>query len=237
MQLADLQLQYTYYTLTAFSVRVPQAIKRSLTTMQIIQFLVGATYASLHSFVYYDIPILVPTTMITSAASAASSAVSSAAAVATSAGVIPLLKKFLFRAVGEEGLAENAGTYYTEQLSRLKESHGIPQTAQYHTEYQTTACIDTEGQTFAIWLNVFYLTPLTFLFARFFYKSYIRRSPKSNQKVNGASGASQDAIKGMERKLLGEQPNGVENGYVKTNGHANSNGHTKTNGNTNGKVL
>lgn len=212
--------------------------------MQIIQFLVGTAYASVHSFVYYTVPVLVPTTLkegITSAAVAASSVASSTAAVATSAGAGTLLKKFLFRAAGEEGLAENAGTYYPEQLSQLKASRGIPETVQYHLEHQTISCIDTSGQTFAIWLNVFYLTPLTFLFARFFYKSYIRRSPKSGQKAIGASGAGKDALKGMERKLLDEQPNGVNgnaktNGYAKTNGHASTNGHANVNGKANGKA-
>jgi len=206
--------------------------------MQIIQFLAGVSYASLHSFVSYTIPVLVETPIsevITSAATAASSVASSAVAAATSAGVGALIKKLLFRAAGEEGLAENAaGTYNTvDHLSQLKATHGIPETAQYHTEYRTIPCIDTEGQTFAIWLNVFYLTPLTFLFARFFYKSYMRRGQKGNRKVIvDGKGANVDALKGMERKVLDERPTSVS----ETNG----NGVHVINGNgkkPNGKVL
>jgi hypothetical protein len=70
--------------------------------MQIIQLLFGASYAALHSFIYYTLPI------------------------------------------------------------------------QHHSGSQTMSCIDTTGETFAIWFNVLYLTPLTFLFLRFFVKSYFR---------------------------------------------------------------
>jgi hypothetical protein len=50
-------LMYTYYTVTAFQIRVPKFIKQTLTTMQITQFLVGGSYAMLHSFVYYALPV------------------------------------------------------------------------------------------------------------------------------------------------------------------------------------
>jgi hypothetical protein len=50
-------LMYTYYTITAFQIRVPKFIKQTLTTMQITQFLVGGSYAMLHSFVYYALPV------------------------------------------------------------------------------------------------------------------------------------------------------------------------------------
>jgi hypothetical protein len=95
--------------------------------MQIIQFLVGVSYSALHSFIFYSIPIQVPT-----------SAANAVPAVAAS--------------------VESAG------LGNIKS----------HTVYQMTPCIDTSGQTFAIWLNVFYLTPLTVLFVRFFVRSYFR---------------------------------------------------------------
>jgi hypothetical protein len=70
--------------------------------MQIIQFLFGASYAALHSFIFYTVP--------------------------------------------------------------LKNGSG----------FQKMSCIDTTGETFAIWFNVLYLTPLTLLFLRFFVKSYFK---------------------------------------------------------------
>ena len=182
--------------------------------MQIIQFLVGASYAAIHSFVSYDIPVQVPN--IKNAASVASSSV---AAVVTSAGVGDLIKKYLFRAAGEEGLAENIPGATPSHHAYVKPVHGT----QYHTEYQTIPCVDTNGQTLAIWLNVFYLTPLTFLFVRFFVKSYITRTigKGAQQKAKAAAAlekASVDALKGADRQLNGRS-NGKAN--VKANGKAN----------------
>ncbi|KAJ3567710.1 hypothetical protein NPX13_g6673 [Xylaria arbuscula] len=50
-------LMYTYYTVTAFNVRVPNGIKRSLTSLQISQFIIGGSAAMVHSFVSYLVPV------------------------------------------------------------------------------------------------------------------------------------------------------------------------------------
>jgi len=198
--------------------------------MQIIQFLVGASYAALHSFVSYTIPVQVPD-LATSAQNVAATAVSSVAAVASSAGFGELVKKFLFRAAGEEGLAENVnGGHPLGQVAQASSG-----TIQYHTEYQTVQCIDTSGQTFAIWFNVLYLTPLTALFVRFFVKSYLRRTQKGGRgghqtKHGAAEKAGKDAIKGMEREIY---TNGNTNGHA--NGHANGKANGHANGKANGK--
>lgn len=229
-------LMYTYYTLTAFSVPIPQSLKQSLTTMQIMQFLVGSAYASLHSFLSYDIPVQVADVegTIKTAASAASSSIASAA---TSAGLGKLVMKYLYRAAGEEGLAENVNAPAPSakiSTSTSTGSNGI----QYRTEYQTVPCIDTSGQTFAIWLNVFYLTPLTFLFVRFFVKSYLRRSNQKGGKTSkhsAAESAGKDALKGIDREMNGHSngtPNGTPNG--KANGKANGTPNGKANGRANG---
>jgi hypothetical protein len=189
--------------------------------MQIIQFLVGASYAAIHSFVSYDIPVQVPFVKraFESATSVASSVVSSATEVAMDATFVDLLKKLIFRALGEEGLAGNVDAKATSAVPPVptKSSDGIS----YTTEYQTVPCIDTSGQTFAIWFNVFYLTPLTFLFVRFFIKSYFRRGTKG---VKKAVAAIQDGTALKDH---------TTNGHV-SNGHA-SNGHAATNGTPNGK--
>lgn len=174
-------LMYTYYTITAFSIRVPKAIKQTLTTMQIMQFVVGVFYAAAHSFVSYDVPVSVR---------------SVAETVSTAAPDV--LKKIIYRAAGAEGLAEKAAAG-TETVSRSV-------TESMH--YEEVNCITTSGQTFAIWLNVFYLGPLMYLFMRFFYRSYIRRStpkPTANghARVKAAEGAFMDASKGLERNLNG----------------------------------
>lgn len=195
---------------------IPQALKRSLTTMQIIQFLVGGSYAALHSFISYVVPVQVPN-METSVQNIAA-VTSSVATAVSSPGVRDALKKYLFRAAGEEGLAENVyGTDSPDQLEQLMSANnGLHQAEQYHTEYQTIPCINTSGQTFAIWLNVLYLTPLTFLFVRFFVKSYLRRTGQKSGKGTGHAtklGAVETAginsFKGVDRET---HENGGMNG-------------------------
>jgi hypothetical protein len=210
--------QYTYYTLTAFAVPIPNALKRSLTTMQIIQFLVGVSYAAIHSFVSYSIPVQVP--VLEEVVSLAVSATSSAAVAASTAGIADLVKKYLFRAVGGEGVAENvSGAIAPEMIEQIR-SVGADGIA-YRTEYQTIPCIDTSGQTFAIWLNVIYLAPLTALFVRFFVKSYIRRTSKKSGLQHGAAEkAGVDAVKGVGRELNGH----AMNGHAKANENGKANG-------------
>lgn len=200
-------MQYTYYTCSALRIPVKQIIKRTLTTMQITQFLVGFTFAALHLFVKYTVPVSTPvqvasnaaagvssaTDAATSAAAAAPSSISSAFSAAGSAAVsgskwIPYLHAGLLRAFGEEGLANNVGAdggLPSRPEVPLHEASqkifGIPRKikehaqVQTHTVYQEVDCIDTAGQSFAVWLNLIYLAPLTVLFVRFFIRSYSRR--------------------------------------------------------------
>ena len=75
-------LQYTYYTIGALNYRVPQALKRTLTTLQIIQILWGVTYAGSHLFIAYDIPVTTPYTVVSLVQNVASS-ISSVASAAS----------------------------------------------------------------------------------------------------------------------------------------------------------
>jgi hypothetical protein len=158
--------------------------------MQIIQFLVGASYAALHSFISYTIPVHVldVEASVKTMASTASSVASAAAAAATRPGFIDLVKKMIFRAVGDDGVAANVNAAISNPASSAsKAADTIPQ---YRTEYQTIDCIDTSGQTFAIWFNVMYLAPLTVLFVRFFIRSYLRRTAAQQNgkaKTNGVA--------------------------------------------------
>ncbi|EON62199.1 hypothetical protein W97_01419 [Coniosporium apollinis CBS 100218] len=211
-------LMYTYYTLSALGVRVPQRIKRALTTMQIAQFVIGTLFAASHLFVSYTVPISTPYTvvtkvreLVTSIASAASSAVSDVAHATASAGVAGLLKKIALRAAGEEGLAENVrnsqGQVFGADAERYidTERHDT----RYRNEYQRVDCINTSGQAFAIWLNLIYLLPLTVLFVRFFIRSYTRRgsaSAKHPTLRRRLSKSARDAAHGVDREIetLGE---------------------------------
>lgn len=223
--------QYTYYTVTAFNIRVPQGVKQTLTTMQIMQFIVGVPYASLHSFLSYQIPVQVPTIKET-ISTALSSASSIVAAVATDATIADMIKKFLFRAAGEGGVADNLAPLSSASPSptpSAQHRHVIhkykdPEVT-YHTEYRDIPCVDTQGQTLAIWMNVFYLLPLTFLFGRFFVKSYITRTIGQGAKarVKAIEKSGQDAVKGVDRKLdeyLGERVEANGKPSKSTNGKA-----------------
>jgi len=139
------------------------------------------------------------------------------------------LRKLIYRAAGDEGLAQNIvipgvplPAYEAQQvLQGNPETHNSIQDffrntvdrIVYRTEYQTVPCVDTSGQAFAIYLNLIYLAPLTGLFMRFFFKSYLRRtSPntKHQSKLTAITKASRDATHGVEREIeaLGKYTNG-----------------------------
>lgn len=217
------QLQYVYFTLAAINVRVPQALKRTLTTMQITQFLVGASFASLHLFIQYDIPIttmykvLHPVTSVASAASStAVSLTSSAAQAASSPALAARIMRLLLRAAGDEGVAENvrdnanqiilpgSGSGIADNIHSAAQSvaQKFHEETVYRTEYTKVDCLDTSGQSFAVWLNVFYLFPLTVLFVRFFIRAYYYRTSNTKQsKRHATSRSAIDAAKGVDREI------------------------------------
>lgn len=141
--------------------------------MQIGQFLIGITFATLHLFVTYTVPASVATTVsetVDNIAASAVSGVSAAVATATSEGVAAWLKQAALRAVGEEGLAENvAGRHASHGLNSHGSNSGAngynsgrgSQNKTYAQSYETVSCIDTAGQAFAVYLNLLYLAPLT----------------------------------------------------------------------------
>ncbi|KAJ0343108.1 hypothetical protein COL922a_000436 [Colletotrichum nupharicola] len=200
-------MMYTYYTITAFNIRVPMAIKRTLTTMQITQFLVGASYAMLHSFVSYTVPVTVYTSKRAAEAAASEAVTSTAAETATTAaaGAFEGLKNMVFGA-GAKVAEEAAGASVAAAAAAPPQPGFIAETV-----YVTQPCITTSGETFAIWLNVFYLAPLTYLFVMFFIRSYLRRSSAESAKGKGkvrresnvtlAEKAGWDAARDVNREI------------------------------------
>lgn len=167
--------------MTAFNIRVPVFIKRTLTSMQITQFLVGASCAMVHSFINYTIPVISGSQ--TDAPASAASAAANGSVVAATGGVFDSVK----------------GTYARQSMP----------------------CITSSGETFAVWLNVFYLAPLTYLFVSFFIESYLRRSNANQSRSRGgvdaslaarrlsnnvqlAEKAGWEAAKNVEREVYGE---------------------------------
>lgn len=184
--------------------------------MQIAQFLFGASYAALHLFVQYDIPIATPYKVLATVSSVAASATSAVASATSEVSKVvesptataaagAFLKKLLLRAAGEEGVAERIGIPHDnkpiaqhieerlEQISQAAVPAGPVYETRWRTEWTKVNCIDTSGEAFAIYLNLFYLFPLTVLFARFFYKAYMKRTTRPRGASQTAKAIAQDA--------------------------------------------
>ncbi|EER37951.1 fatty acid elongase [Histoplasma capsulatum H143] len=201
-------LEYFYYTLTALSVRVPFSIKRSLTTMQITQFLIGTTLAASYLFISYTFPVPVLHPVALSPLASAIPGALTAAPNDTAGGMGPWLKKLALRAAGAQGIAENVlntnGKLFGIDGGRAAQAVLEKREIRYGLESRTFTCLDTTGQAFAVSLNVIYLLPLTFLFLRFFVRSYLHRTEqggKHRTHVHVAEKAGIDAFKGVSREI------------------------------------
>lgn len=149
----------------------------------------------MHLFIQYDIPVLTPyrvaatvssvLSSATSKAAAASETVSSVIATPSAFDWVAFGKKMLLRGLGEEGLAERvtyshgqdlAGQAFApkmeEKIQQFKERVEPQYETKWRQDWTRTNCIDTSGEAFAIYLNLLYLAPLTFLFGRFFLRAY-----------------------------------------------------------------
>ena len=128
------------------------------------------------------------------------------------------MKKLLLRAAGEEGVAERlvmAGSVWgasaqqaldplipaTSPAANLGQNlgHKVHEWVEhrYETRYESSwsrvQCIDTSGEAFAIYLNLLYLSPLTFLFVRFFIRAYTQRRRQSDAGLTSASSSTTGA--------------------------------------------
>ena len=155
--------------------------------MQITQFVLGTNMAAAYLFVHYTIPYPVGSTALRHL----STAVPAVATAAADTGLVPWLKKLALRAAGAEGIAENVGGSVASSAPRTGYTH------------EMVTCMDTTGQAFAIWLNVSYLLPLTYLFVRFFVRSYLSRKDPAKQPIHmvAAEKAGMDALKGLSREI------------------------------------
>ena len=149
---------------------MPVAFKQVLTTLQITQFVVGFTYAVLHLFVVYRVPIHTPYVFFHNLSTALPSATSAVASAASTANVGSWVKKAVLRAAGDEGLSGNVrnnnGNLFGQDAAKAVqvEAEGLAEARKeirYRLEYAEANCIDTSGQAFAILLNALYLLPLT----------------------------------------------------------------------------
>ena len=209
-------VQYSYYALSALTIRVPRAVKKTLTFLQIAQIVFGALYAFAHLFIAYDIPVQEAylyvhnlSTALPSTASTVSSTLSSALTSATTAaGLGNWLKKAALRAAGEEGLAENVRNYQGETFGidaiHAAEVEKAQEEIRYRMGSQRVHCLDTSGQVLAILMNLVYLAPLAYLFMTYFYNNYIARAhsePPKPTKEENVKESSRDAVKDVGREI------------------------------------
>jgi hypothetical protein len=129
----------------------------------------------LHLFVHYSVPVSTPytwTKTVSSAISVASAAISSAPFIAGKAaaaieapGLALFLRKIFYRMMGEESLAQkwasSAGAAPAIATPPVNFTEYVHRETKWQKTYEFIPCIDTEGQAFAVWVNVVYLIPLT----------------------------------------------------------------------------
>ncbi|GAA5960832.1 hypothetical protein JCM21900_002298 [Sporobolomyces salmonicolor] len=137
-------LMYTYYALTAMRLPFPRFLKKSLTRMQITQFLVGGSLAA--SYLFISLPDLPGAQKASAAVSSFSGSMSSQL---------------------EQGM---------DTLRR-----------------EGAQCLANTAQRAAVWLNVAYLIPLTYLFVAFFVQSYRRGTAANKAAADAAVKAKKSA--------------------------------------------
>lgn len=164
-------------------------MKRTLTTLQITQFVVGASYAMAHSFVSYTIPVVV------TVAQQSTPATNATAAAGSRENLIGSLKNLLLGAVAKADV----------QLGEPSASAPIASQAAPAVTYanKLVPCVTTSSETFSIWLNVLYLAPLTYLFVKFFITSYIRRSTAESARIRKA-GVEKGQLAALKESALEE---------------------------------
>lgn len=213
----------------------------------------------IHSFVSYTVPVattVVKTAMASDAATTTASAVtgSEVTASASNPAFIDNLKQLVLGVASKVTNAAAAASVVIDKASTAEANVGTQFTTVEETVtiYKVVPCIITTGQTFAIWLNVLYLAPLTYLFVKFFITSYLRlsgaesaRKDKSHREsqVAVAEKAGWDAARGLEAEVYGTPENVNSSPIGSVNGSANgksvngpANGKA-ANGSANGRVL
>lgn len=191
--------------------------------MQITQFVIGASYATLHLFVNYTAPTSF-TFRVSKSVEEASNVVSSAAAAASTSVVSESFVESWMQGVremaamiaGSPGIARRVHeSQHGDSAGGVHVAAGMSETVRHGIRYQPTRCLDTSGQAFAVWLNVVYLLPLTVLFVRFFVKAYIfgdtgrkgRSMEKSksstrrvSESIDAAARDTSEAVEGLGRQ-------------------------------------
>lgn len=168
----------------------------------------------IHSFVNYTVPVATTVYKTTPATDAAVAGSSQAAEVAAAAPAPALFDSVKQLVLGVASKLVNAADGTSAEANAAVHDAAVPSTSVQEIVYheEVVPCITTSGQTFAIWLNVLYLAPLTYLFVKFFITSYLRRSGAESARKDRSRRESQaavaekagwDAARGLEAEVYG----------------------------------
>ncbi|PWN50888.1 hypothetical protein IE53DRAFT_343273 [Violaceomyces palustris] len=158
-------LMYTYYSMTALKLPFTGGLKRSMTTIQITQLVVGVQLAASYLFIRFQ-PFSYPSGSLPSPgrtlpdpswSGSASSKLFNSAYESNSTATADLLDHHSIRSSGGGG--------------------------------EQTPCVSTTGQFFAVLLNVIYLLPLIYLFVSFYIRSYRKSAAGRAGKAGGSKGS------------------------------------------------
>ncbi|GAB7331069.1 hypothetical protein MBLNU13_g02557t1 [Cladosporium sp. NU13] len=161
-------LMYTYFALTSVHVNIPSYLKRTLTTMQIAQFYMGAILTSLYLFARYDISVIDMLEM-------------------PSLDVAQINNTFIRRApvynlrFELSSVLTKGGSFFGSSSASNQVGGTISDSSQssnydilHSVHGPRVRCIGTPGEAVYILAGLTYLIPLIALFSRFFYKAYLK---------------------------------------------------------------
>lgn len=163
---------YTYYFCAAMKWPFPKALKRNLTTLQILQISSGCLFTNL-----YWIATLNPTKVV---AGLSKLGFSAAAENPTS---------FAQNVTSPAALTTSPG-FELFQLAAQRAATRLP-----------GQCLESSGAALALHFNTAYLLPLVVLFARFFIRSYLKQTQSAASKSASSKTlqAGDDAKKGLRK--------------------------------------
>ncbi|CEH16733.1 Long chain fatty acid elongase [Ceraceosorus bombacis] len=179
---------YSYYFCSAMRWPFPRALKRNLTTMQILQIASGTLLTNVYLLVRVQ-----PARVLTAL---------------TRSQVSTLLPASIFAArhpapsqIFSGLVRSDPGSLSTSAEKAMLLGHYAAQRA---LTKSSESCLQSKGAEMALHVNTMYMTPLLMLFAHFFMRSYLKPKPRVNGIVSGkavtrAGEAGQKAARQIER--------------------------------------
>ncbi len=186
-------LMYSYYTFSTLRLPFAGALKKSMTTAQITQLVVGCFIASMYLVVRYTpesytggaLPSIGDLDALVSNSALYQSLRESLAAHASgdSNSFPAQLARFIVSspAKTQPPVSRSTSSAGPSETATMLLRDGLLHAANKHQQGLVSCCAST-GQAFAVALNVIYLIPLIVLFLRFYFRSYKAGSARVSAK-------------------------------------------------------